>query len=91
MKVQVPEAVDVLALVTADFASLIAMLSNLSSRTVNRPAASSLEQSMAFHAAQQRKIGRHRPGLRLLFYQHDQVVEMQLITPIGMLPMLLSH
>ena len=91
MKIQMPEAVDVFALVTADLPGFIAPLGRLRSRTVDRPPARPLEQAVAFHIAQQRNIGRHRAGLRLLLDQHRQVVEMKLVTPTGMLPVLLGQ
>src|SRR5467141_1427720 len=88
MKIQMPQSVDILAFVTADLAGLITMLGHLSARTVRRPTASSLEQPVAFHVAQQRDIGRHGAGLRLLLDQHRQIVGVKLITPTGMLAML---
>src|SRR5207249_11230904 len=54
MKIQMPKSVDIFALVTADLAGLITMPGHLSARTVNRPAASALEERVAFHITDQR-------------------------------------
>jgi len=91
MKVQVPEPVDILGLVTAHFPDLITVLGGLSSRTVDRPTASPLEQSVTFHPTQQRNIARHRSNLWLRFGHNHQVVKMQLVTPTGVLPVLLGQ
>ena len=61
-----------------------------SSDLVNRSAAGAFEESMAFHVAPERGIGGHRPGLGLVLDQNSQIVGVQLVTPTGMLPMLLG-
>src|SRR6266566_426347 len=91
MKIQMPESVNIFALVTADLPGFIAMLSRLSARTVDWPAARTFEQPVALHIAQERDVGRHGAGLGLLFHQHRQVVGMELVTPTGMLPVLLAQ
>src|SRR5579862_620805 len=91
MKIQVPQPVDILTLVTAHFPSLVTLFRSLSARTVNRPPPGSLEQPVAFHPTQQRNIGGHRTGLGLLFHPHRQVVEMELVTPTGVLAVLLDQ
>ena len=91
MKVQMPESVDVFAFVTADLAGFIAVLGGLCPRTVDRPAALTLEEPVALHPAQQRDVGRQGTGLGLLLHHHRQVVKMELVTPTGMLPVLLAQ
>src|SRR5208337_64273 len=86
MKIQMPESIDIFALVTADLPVLIAPLGRLGSRTVNRPPPRTFAQPVAFHVAPQRSVGRHGTGLRLLFHQCRHVVKMKLIAPTGMLP-----
>jgi hypothetical protein len=91
MKIQVPQPVDILAFVTAHFPGLVTVFSRLSARTVYRPPPRSLEQAVALHPAQQRHIGRHRSHWRLLLRHDREVVKMQLITPTGVLPVLLDQ
>ena len=90
MKIQMPQAIDIFALVAANLPGLVAMLGRLGSRTVNRTQASPLEEPMTFHITPERGVGRHGPSLGLLFHQDGQVVGMQLVAPTGMLPMLLG-
>src|SRR5208283_5406242 len=91
MEIQVPEPVDILALITAYFPGLVTMLGDLGARTVDRSAARPLEQAVAFHPAQQGNVGRQRAGLGLLLDHDRQVVEMKLVTPTGMLLVLLGQ
>src|SRR5208283_2656446 len=91
MKVQMPESVDVFAFVTADLAGFIAVLGGLGPRTVDRPPALTLEEPVALHPAPQRDVGRQGSGLGLLLHHHRQVVKMELVTPTGMLPVLLGQ
>ena len=91
MKIQMPEAVDVFALVTSNFTGLITPLGRLRSQTVSRPAARPLEQAVTFHIAPERGVRRHGASLGLLFHQGGHVVKMKLIAPTGMLPALLDQ
>ena len=91
MKIQMPKSVNVFALVTADLPGFIAKLSRLSAGTVARPPASTLEQPVALHITPQRGVRRHGAGLGLLFHQHGQVVTVELVTPTGVLPVLLGQ
>jgi hypothetical protein len=76
MKIQMPESIDIFALVAANLPGFKATLGCLRSRTVNRPPARTLEQPMTFHVTQEGDVGGHGTGLRLLFHHHGQVVEM---------------
>lgn len=56
MKIQVPQGVDILALVAADLAALEARFGNLGARTAGRTPARTLQQAMSFHEPQDRGI-----------------------------------
>ena len=58
MEIQVPEGMDILTLVAADFAAGEAMLGGLRAWAVNGAPARALEQALVFHVAQDRSIGR---------------------------------
>ena len=88
MKVQVPEAVDIFVFVTAHLAALEAVLGRLGARAVDRATAWAFAQAVGFHKAQDRGIRRLGPQVGLLLHQHQQVVGVELIAPVGMLPIL---
>ena len=58
---------------------------------MDRPPARTLEQAVALHVTQKRGVRRHGAGLRLLLHQRRQVVKMKLVTPTGMLLVLLGQ
>ena len=91
MKIQMPESIDIFAFVAADLPGFVAPLGCSRSGTVDRPAARTLEQPVTFHVTQEGDVGRHGTGLGLLFRHHGQVVEMKLVTPTGVLPVLLGQ
>jgi hypothetical protein len=67
MKIQMPQSIDILAFVTADLPSLDAMLGGLGAGTVHRTTARALDQTLNFHKAQHREIGRSNAEGRFLF------------------------
>jgi hypothetical protein len=67
MEVQVPERVDILALVGADLPVLEALLGGLGSRCTTATAqTASLEHPVGLHIAAQRLVGGHRTQPRIL-------------------------
>src|ERR1700741_3146550 len=85
MKIQVPQSINILALITADLPSLDAMLSELGAGTIDRAATWALDQALNFHETHNRGIGRSSAKGRFLLDQHGQVVRVQLVAPVGML------
>jgi len=88
VKVQVPQAVDVSALVTADLPLLEAVLGGLGARAVRGTPPRALAQTVGLEETPDRRVGGGRTQLGLLLGAHGQVVGVQLIAPMGMLPML---
>src|SRR5258707_9125849 len=92
MKIQMPQSIDILALIAADLPSLDAMPGSLGAGTVYRTTAWALDQAVNFHEAHNRGIGRNCCARsRLLFDCHCQVVSVQLVAPVGMLAILGSQ
>src|SRR5262245_28062121 len=91
MKIQMPECMDVLALVAAHLAVLKTQFGRLRSRTVHGSAPGALEQAMALHEPNDRWIRSHGSKCDFLLHPHSQVVVVQLVTPTGMLPILLGQ
>src|ERR1700686_1834078 len=67
MKIQMPQSIDILTLVTADLPSLNAMLGGLGAGTVYRTTARALDQALNFHEPQNRGIGSRGAEGRFLF------------------------
>jgi hypothetical protein len=88
VKIQMPEAIDILAFKAADFTPLVTALSRLGARAVNRTAPGPLDQAMLFHEPQHRQIRRHGPQFGLLFDQDSEVVGVELVGPTGVLAVL---
>src|SRR5208282_684566 len=91
MKIQVPQRINILTLITADLPSLDAMLGELGAGTIDRAATWALDQALNFHEAHNRGIGRSSAKGRFLFDQHGQVVSVQLVAPVRMLAILDSE
>src|SRR6266404_2372766 len=91
MKIQMPQSIDILALIAADLPGLDAMLGGTGAGTMDRSTAWALDQTVNFHEAQNRGIGRNCAKSRLLFDEHCQVVKVQLIAPVRMLTILGSE
>jgi hypothetical protein len=66
VKIQVPQSVHILTLITADLPSFDAMLGSLGAGTIERTAAWSLDQALNFHEAHYRAIGRSGAKNRFL-------------------------
>ena len=88
MKVQVPESVDIFTLVAADLATLESVLSGARAGATGRTSPGTFEQALGFHETQHRSIRRLGVGLRCLLGQYEQVVGVELVTPVGMLAVL---
>jgi hypothetical protein len=67
------------------------MLGGLGAGTMYRTTAGALDQALNFHEAHNRGIGRSGANSRFLFDQDGQVVSVQLVAPIGMLPILVNQ
>jgi hypothetical protein len=76
MEVQVPQATDVLGLVGTHLAAFTATLCDAA-----RSFAGLLEQPLGQHEAAERRVGRQAPEVG----KQDQVVEVELVAPLGML------
>ena len=85
MEVQVPEGVDMLAFIAADFTALKAALGSLGSRAAGRTSARAFEEAVGFRETQNRSIGRLGSQLGVLFQDRQQIVGMELVAPVGML------
>src|ERR1700730_1018864 len=73
MKIQMPQSIDILALIAANLPSLDAMLGGLGTGTVWRTTAQALDQAVNLHEAHHRAIGRSGANSRFLFDEHGQV------------------
>src|SRR4029077_5618026 len=91
MKIQMPQSIDILTLITADLSSLDAIFGGLGAETIYRTATRALDQTLNFHETHNRGIGRSSAKGRFLFDQDRQVVSVQLIAPVRMLPILVNQ
>src|SRR6516162_627131 len=83
-----PQSIDILTLVAADLSALDSMFSGSGAGTVQRTTTWTLDQTLNFHEAHNCGVGGSGANGRLLFDQDGQVVSVQLVAPIGMLPIL---
>src|SRR6516225_4483956 len=86
-----PQSINILTLITADLPTLDAMFGGPGAGTIDRTATWAFDQALYFHEAHNRGIGRSGTKSRFLFDQDDQVVCVQLIAPVRMLPILVSQ
>src|SRR5438128_8849458 len=89
MKVEMPEAVDVLGLEAADFALLEPCRGAPSAWRIGKAAL--LQESVGLHEAPQRGIGRQWPARRIRAHHRSEVVVMELIAPAPMRGVLLQQ
>ena len=85
MKIQMPERVDIVALIAANLPGFKALLGDSRSRTVNRTPPGTFEEALTLEEAPQGPVGGHRPQKRILLYEHGEVVGVKLIAPTRML------
>jgi hypothetical protein len=88
VKVQMPEGIDILALVTAHLAGLVPVFRLASPRTMGRPAPGPLEHPVGFQEALDRGVGGDRSERRIGFEADGEVVGVELIAPTRMLAVL---
>src|SRR5271165_2315388 len=88
MKIQMPQSIDILALIAADLPGLDAMLGGPGAGTVNRSTARAPDLALISHEADYGGIGRRGAKGRFLFDEHYQVVGVQLVAPVRMLTIL---
>jgi hypothetical protein len=70
MKIQMPQSIDILALIAADLLGLDAMLGGPGARTMDRSTARPLEQAVISHEADYGGIARRGAKSRFLFDEH---------------------
>ncbi len=84
MKVEVPQGVHLLALVTAHFSGREAQFGRLGPGTVHRAPSAAREQTVGLHEASHTAVAWTRAERRLLLHHHSQIVSVQLVTPLRM-------
>jgi len=88
VEVQVPERVDILALVRAHLASLVAGLGLVGAGTVSWTAPGTFEHPVVLEEALDRGVGGDGRAGRIGLQAGGQVVGVELVTPTGMSPVL---
>jgi hypothetical protein len=85
MKIQMPQRIDMVALITAYLAGLETRLRGLRPRTVNWSSPGTLKETLTLEEAPQRSVGGHGTQKRFVLYPDGKVVGVKLVAPTGML------